>query len=133
MLQLIERNLRCFTHAELPWILGLLTDWRSSIGAGPAPPLAAREAGLIALQYWRLTEDAYVRQEELHALAGILLAASQAIRAEFEALLEQITGVDWDLSQLAARGATSHVFGWGRRLLLIVGGSRRLCSTRLGP
>lgn len=109
VLQLIERNLKSFTRAELPWILGLLKDWRSSIIAEQPPPVAAREAELVALHYWRLTKDAYVNQDELHTLAGVLLAAPQAICAEFEELLEEIACAEWEYhnSMLAQRLLTS--------------------------
>ncbi len=110
VLQVIERNLQSFTRAELPWVLGLLMDWRSNMMAGPQAPVAAREAGLIALHYWRLTKDAYANQEDLNALAGVLLVAPRAIRAELEALLDEIAGAEWEYhnAQLVERLLTSH-------------------------
>jgi hypothetical protein len=107
LLGLIERNLETFGLADLPWVLGLLKDWR--LGLGLSPSDALREAGLIAVHYWRLTDDVYVNEEQLRELAGVLLAVPLAIRAEFEALLEGISADEWNFhnAQLAERLLTS--------------------------
>ena len=109
VLQLIERNRQQFARSELAWVLGLLIDWRMSIVGGQPPPAAAREAGLIALHYWRLAKDIHVNRDGLDTLIGVLLAVPLAIDAEIEALLAEIAGAGWDYhnGHLAERLLTS--------------------------
>ena len=72
---------------ELPLLLGMLEDWKAQINWQAPQPEAAREAGLIAINYWNAIEG-WRFKEELERLASILLACPQAIAAEFEELFD---------------------------------------------
>jgi|GEM_PF-365833 len=109
LLQVIERNLPSFTLNDVPWVLGLLKDWRSGIMVERPAPAAMREAGLIALRFWQLTEDAHIGQDDLRALVSVILASSEKIPTEFTALLTSLTSSKWNYrnSQFAERLLTS--------------------------
>jgi hypothetical protein len=101
VLRLIARNLAEFTVAERPLVLGLLEDWKTAVSWKTPAPDGAREAGLIALHYWSISEARGSWKRELwERLVEILLAAPQAIAEEFEALIKKV-----GTSERTSRGA----------------------------
>lgn len=87
VIRVLHQNLAKLAIEDLPLVLGLLEDWKSAINWQNPTPEAAREAGLIALDYWRRL-DGRRWKEEIKRLASILLACPQAIAIEFEDLLQ---------------------------------------------
>lgn len=87
VVKLIHRNLSQFDKRDLPYLLGLLEDWKSGINWQTPSPLGAREAGLVAVHFWNLLEDDYHWKKEFNRLLEIILSITRAIPDEFEALV----------------------------------------------
>jgi len=93
VLRLIVRHIADFGVAERPLVLGLLQDWKAAIHWKNPSPDGAREAGLISLHYWNLSEaKGSWRRELWEQIVQLLLAAPQAIATEFESLVESMAG-----------------------------------------
>jgi hypothetical protein len=89
VLRLIVRHIGDFGVAERPLVLGVLQDWKAGIHWKNPTPHGAREAGLIALHYWNLSQAKGSWQQGLwEQIVQLLLAAPQAIAKEFESLVE---------------------------------------------
>lgn len=89
VIELIHRNLCKFDTQDLPYLLGLLEDWKSGFHWQNRQSAGIRETGLIASHFWNVLDDDYRWKKELDRLLEIMLSVAHAIPSEFESIVRE--------------------------------------------